>query len=423
MMNESIYMIRCDDIVKKYALYSKKTDRLVEALTPRKKSFHKDFYALNGISFSMARGECVGIVGKNGSGKSTLLKILTGVLTPTSGNVQVNGRVSALLELGAGFNPEYTGYENIYLNGSIMGYSREQMKEKIPEIIEFADIGDFINQPVKIYSSGMFVRLAFAVAISVDPEILIIDEALAVGDVFFQLKCYKKIEEFKKNGKTILFVSHDQSSIIKYCDRAILLDKGKMLCDDTPREVIDQYKQILSADNAHQVEQADQIIEPSTSWKCCYQLNEKILEYGNRQAEIIDFGIFSATGQLVTLYHRNEEYKVRIKVYFHQTVYNPIFAITFKDMSGLEVAGTNTMQEGIETNVIESGNIVVIQFQHKFPFQNYPLFLSLGCTCFDMQGELQILHRMYDVLCIQTVGAKITNGFFDLDCKVNIIHE
>ena len=422
-MNESTCMIRCDNIVKKYALYSKKTDRLIEALKPGKKSFHKDFYALNGISFSMAQGECVGIVGKNGSGKSTLLKILTGVLTPTEGSVQVNGRVSALLELGAGFNPEYTGYENIYLNGSIMGYSREQMKEKIPEIVEFADIGDFINQPVKIYSSGMFVRLAFAVAISVDPEILIIDEALAVGDVFFQLKCYKKIDEFKKNGKTILFVSHDQSSIIKYCDRAILLDKGEMLCDDTPREVIDQYKQILSADNLREVEQADQIIEPSTSWKSCYQLNDKILEYGSRQAEIIDFGIFSETGQLVTLYNRNEEYKIRIKVHFHQTVHNPIFAITFKDMSGLEVAGTNTLQEGIETNVIESGNIVVIQFQQKFPFQNYPLFLSLGCTCFDMQGELQILHRMYDVLCIQTVGAKITNGFFDLDCKVDIIHE
>lgn len=422
-MNEAICMIRCDNIVKKYALYSKKTDRLIEALIPGKNSFHKDFYALNGVSFSMAQGECVGIVGKNGSGKSTLLKILTGVLTPTAGSVQVNGRVSALLELGAGFNPEYTGYENIYLNGSIMGYSREEMKEKISEIVEFADIGDFINQPVKIYSSGMFVRLAFAVAISVDPEILIIDEALAVGDVFFQLKCYKKIDEFKKNGKTILLVSHDQSSIIKYCDRAILLDKGEMICDDTPREVIDQYKQILSDDNLQEVEQADQIIEPSTNWKSCYKLNDKILEYGNRQAEIIDFGIFSATGQLVTLYHRNEEYKIRIKVRFHQTVHNPIFAITFKDMSGLEVAGTNTLQERIETNVIEGGNIVVIQFQQKFPFQNYPLFLSLGCTCFNMQGELQILHRMYDVLCIQTVGAKTTNGFFDLDCKIDFIHE
>ena len=236
-MEEMTCMIQCENITKKYALYSRKVDRLLEAMRPGGRSYHKDFYALQGITFSMHKGECVGIVGKNGSGKSTLLKILTGVLTPTEGSVHVQGRVSALLELGAGFNPEYTGYENIYLNGSIMGYSREEMQRKLPEIIEFADIGDFINQPVKIYSSGMFVRLAFAVAISVDPEILIIDEALAVGDVFFQLKCYKKIEDFKKQGKTILFVSHDQSSIIKYCDRAILLDKGRMVCDGAPKEV------------------------------------------------------------------------------------------------------------------------------------------------------------------------------------------
>ncbi len=422
-MNEQTCMIRCENIIKKYALYSNKTDRLIEALRPRKKSYHKDFYALNGVSFSMHKGECVGIVGKNGSGKSTLLKILTGVLTPTYGNIQVNGRVSALLELGAGFNPEYTGYENIYLNGSIMGYTREEMEKKIPEIIAFADIGDFINQPVKIYSSGMFVRLAFAVAISVEPEILIIDEALAVGDVFFQLKCYKKIDEFKKQGKTILFVSHDQSSIIKYCDRAILLDNGKMVCDDTPREVIDRYKQILSEDFAKDTKILENINAPITNWKLYYKINNNVLEYGNRQAEITDFGIFDFRGALVTTYHRNEEYTIKMKIAFNQTIKNPIFAITFKDMSGLEVAGTNTMQEGIENDMIEAGKTICVSFKHKFSFQNYPLFLSLGCTCFDLNGELQVLHRIYDVVCIQTIGEKITNGFFDIDCKVTVEYE
>ena len=333
-MEEMTCMIQCENITKKYALYSRKVDRLLEAMRPGGRSYHKDFYALQGITFSMHKGECVGIVGKNGSGKSTLLKILTGVLTPTEGSVHVQGRVSALLELGAGFNPEYTGYENIYLNGSIMGYSREEMQRKLPEIIEFADIGDFINQPVKIYSSGMFVRLAFAVAISVDPEILIIDEALAVGDVFFQLKCYKKIEDFKKQGKTILFVSHDQSSIIKYCDRAILLDKGRMVCDGAPKEVIDEYKQILAVEKQqnqpHPEEAMPEEERESVCWKTQYALNEKILEYGDRQAEITDFGIFDESGNLATIYNRNSVYTIKMKVLFHAEIQNPIYAITFK---------------------------------------------------------------------------------------------
>ncbi|BFK88479.1 ABC transporter ATP-binding protein [Pseudoflavonifractor gallinarum] len=426
-MEEMTCMIQCENITKKYALYSRKVDRLLEAMRPGGRSYHKDFYALQGITFSMHKGECVGIVGKNGSGKSTLLKILTGVLTPTEGSVHVQGRVSALLELGAGFNPEYTGYENIYLNGSIMGYSREEMQRKLPEIIEFADIGDFINQPVKIYSSGMFVRLAFAVAISVDPEILIIDEALAVGDVFFQLKCYKKIEDFKKQGKTILFVSHDQSSIIKYCDRAILLDKGRMVCDGAPKEVIDEYKQILAVEKQqnqpHPEEAMPEEKRESICWKTQYALNEKILEYGDRQAEITDFGIFDESGNLATIYNRNSVYTIKMKVLFHAEIQNPIYAITFKDMSGLEVAGTNTMQENVDTGTVKPGQTVTVSFRQKFPFQNYPLFLSLGCTKFDGQGELRVLHRLYDVLCIQTLGAKITNGFFDIDSKVRIAQQ
>lgn len=425
-MAEQTRMIRCENITKKYALYLRKADRLLEAMRPGGRSYHKDFYALNGITFSMSKGECVGIVGKNGSGKSTLLKILTGVLTPTEGIVEVNGRVSALLELGAGFNPEYTGYENIYLNGSIMGYSRDEMEEKIPEIIEFADIGDFINQPVKIYSSGMFVRLAFAVAISVEPEILIIDEALAVGDVFFQLKCYKKIEDFKREGKTILFVSHDQSSVIKYCDRAILLDKGRMVCDGAPKEVIDEYKRLLAIEQQQNQPEEGKIVEKPQEpgcWKLQYSLNNKILEYGDRQAEIIDFGIFDENGDLVTIYNRNNTYTIKIKVLFHVKIQNPIYAITFKDMSGLEVAGTNTMQENIDTGIVEAGRTVVVSFRQRFPFQNYPLFLSLGCTKFDARGELCVLHRLYDILCVQTLGGKITNGFFDIDSKVSIAQQ
>lgn len=237
--------ISVSHIEKIYKLYDRRSDRLREALLPMGKKRHKDHYALKDVSFDVGTGECVGIIGTNGSGKSTILKIITGVLTPTAGTVEINGRISALLELGAGFNPEYNGIENIYLNGMMIGFSREEIDKKLEAILEFADIGDYVYQPVKTYSSGMFVRLAFALSINIDPEILIVDEALSVGDVFFQAKCYHKFEEFKEQGKTILFVSHDMSSISKYCDRVVLLDKGIKLAEGSSKKVIDIYKQVL----------------------------------------------------------------------------------------------------------------------------------------------------------------------------------
>lgn len=419
------YVIQCENVYKRYALYKKKSDRLRETLLAGRKVYHTDFYALNDVTFHVSKGECVGIIGKNGSGKSTLLKILTGVITPTSGTATIHGRVAALLELGAGFNPEYTGYENIYLNGTIMGYSRKEMDEKVPAIMEFADIGDFMYQPVKTYSSGMFVRLAFAVAISVDPDVLIIDEALAVGDVFFQLKCYKKFEDFKKQGKTILFVSHDQSSIIKYCDRAILLNEGNLICDTTTKEAVDIYKKLLvnTAEEPEKEAVGGLRVNKTTVWKLQYKANENLLEYGDKSAEIVDYGIFDAEGNLVTAYYRNEVYSVRMKVRFLERVSNPIFAITYKEIMGLEVAGTNTMQEGIETGDYEAGESVTVSFQAKFPFQNQPFFVSLGCTKFNQQGDLEVAHRLYDVLCVETIGAKVTNGFFDMDTKVQIVRQ
>lgn len=227
--------IAVQDVEKIYKLYDKPRDRMKEAFGFGKKQVHKLHYALSGINMDIYKGETVGVIGTNGSGKSTLLKIITGVLTPTSGEVRVAGRISALLELGAGFNQEYNGIENVYLNGTMMGFSEKEIDQKLPAILEFADIGDYVYQPVKTYSSGMFVRLAFAVAINIEPEILIVDEALSVGDVFFQAKCYHKFEEFKQMGKTIVFVSHDLSSISKYCDRVFLLNKGKLLGRELPK--------------------------------------------------------------------------------------------------------------------------------------------------------------------------------------------
>ena len=231
---EKAVSIKVSGISKIYKLYGKSIDKVKEAFSLTRKKRYEEFYALNQISFEVYKGETFGIVGKNGSGKSTLLKIITGVVKPNSGTIHIDGKVSALLELGAGFNPEYTGMENIYLNGTTMGYSREEMKRKVPTILDFADIGDFISQPVKNYSSGMFARLAFAVAINVEPDILIVDEALSVGDVFFQNKCFKKFEELRSQGITILFVSHDIGSVKQMCSRVLWIERGiQQMCGDS----------------------------------------------------------------------------------------------------------------------------------------------------------------------------------------------
>ena len=230
--------IKLEHITKVYKLYNRNRDRLKDSLGLTKKKCYTEHFALRDVSMEIHQGETVGIIGVNGSGKSTILKIITGVLSPTSGTMEINGRISALLELGAGFNMEYTGLENVYLNGTMLGFSEEEINDRLQAILDFADIGEFIHQPVKTYSSGMFVRLAFAVAINIDPEILIVDEALSVGDVFFQAKCYHKFEEFKKLGKTILFVSHDLTSIAKYCDRVVLLNKGVKLAEGSPRDMV-----------------------------------------------------------------------------------------------------------------------------------------------------------------------------------------
>ena len=241
-------VIKVDHVTKIYKIYDEPTDRFKEALGIGKKQYHRDYYALNDLSFEVGKGEIVGIVGRNGSGKSTILKILTGVLNPSSGSVETIGKVAALLELGAGFNMEYTGMKNIYLNAAMMRVSQEEIEKRIPDILAFADIGDYINQPVKTYSSGMFVRLAFAVAINVDPDILIVDEALAVGDARFQLKCMDKFMEFVQKGKTILFVTHDVNSVKRFCNRAIWLNQGKMIMEGNTDEVTDRYLDFLKSD-------------------------------------------------------------------------------------------------------------------------------------------------------------------------------
>lgn len=417
--------IQVEHLNKMYKLYDKPMDRLKESLGLSRQKKYKEHYALRDVSLTVRRGETVGIIGTNGSGKSTILKIITGVLNPTGGNVEVNGRISALLELGAGFNMEYSGLENVYLNGTMIGFSREEIDEKLDDILNFADIGEFIHQPVKTYSSGMFVRLAFAVAINIEPEILIVDEALSVGDVFFQAKCYRKFEEFKKMGKTILFVSHDLGSISKYCDRVILLNKGVKLREGKPREIIDIYKKVLvnqftEEDDGQEEEKAlaAQSVEKSTAWKDSMLLNPEVQSYGDGRADIEDFGVFDETGSITNTVYKMKEFSVRLRVRFQQAIQNPIFAFSLKDLKGTELSGTNTVIEKLDTGTVRAGEAVEIQFSQVMRLQGGQYLLQLGCTGFENGDNFVVYHRLYDVSCIQVVADKTTVGYFDMDSKV-----
>lgn len=412
--------INVDNVSKIYRLYNKPSDRLKEALGFSKKKLYQEHYALNNVSFEVRKGETVGIIGTNGSGKSTILKIITGVLNPTQGNVSIQGRISALLELGAGFNMEYTGIENIYLNGTMMGFSEEEINAKMDDILSFADIGDFVHQPVKTYSSGMFVRLAFAVAINIDPEILIVDEALSVGDVFFQVKCYHKFEEFKKMGKTILFVSHDLGSISKYCDRVILLNKGVKEAEGKPKEIVDLYKQLMAQNDAP-TDVPKTVVENNQQgmWKQYLNNNPKFQDYGEKHGEIVDYAIIDETGKITSNIQKNTEFTIKMKVRFHKELQEPIFAFTIKDLQGTEVTGTNTMYENIPVGPVKAGEERVIEFKQNMNLQGRDYMLSLGCVGF-FSNKFVVYHRLYDVCDIHVISDKNTVGFYDMNSTVTI---
>lgn len=412
--------INVDNVSKIYRLYNKPSDRLKEALGFSKKKLYQEHYALNNVSFELRKGETVGIIGTNGSGKSTILKIITGVLNPTQGNVSIQGRISALLELGAGFNMEYTGIENIYLNGTMMGFSEEEINAKMDDILSFADIGDFVHQPVKTYSSGMFVRLAFAVAINIDPEILIVDEALSVGDVFFQVKCYHKFEEFKKMGKTILFVSHDLGSISKYCDRVILLNKGVKEAEGKPKEIVDLYKQLMAQNDAP-TDVPKTVVENNQQgmWKQYLNNNPKFQDYGEKHGEIVDYAIIDETGKITSNIQKNTEFTIKMKVRFHKELQEPIFAFTIKDLQGTEVTGTNTMYEDIPVGPVKAGEERVIEFKQNMNLQGRDYMLSLGCVGF-FSNKFVVYHRLYDVCDIHVISDKNTVGFYDMNSTVTI---
>ncbi len=423
--------IEIKDVVKVYKLYDRARDRVKESLGLGRRQSHKLHYALNGVSMNIYRGETVGIIGTNGSGKSTILKIITGVLNPTAGEVHVAGRISALLELGAGFNMEYNGIENVYLNGTMMGFTDREIEAKLPEILEFADIGDYVNQPVKTYSSGMFVRLAFAVAINIEPEILIVDEALSVGDVFFQAKCYHKFEEFKKMGKTIVFVSHDLSIISKYCDRVFLLNKGNLLGEGSPKEMIDAYKRVLVgqyevpgegghgrlADRAEAENTDGQTPGADGAPNAC--VNPDAQEYGTKQAEIVDYYVTDERGVRAMAILKGARFTLHMRVRFHDHVPAPIFALSIKNVLGIEITGTNTMIEKAYLESGEPGQVKDITFTQKMTLQGGEYLLSLGVTGYN-GDTFEVYHRLYDVMDVTVVSDKDTVGYYDMESEVTV---
>ena len=425
--------IQVTDVEKVYKLYDKPSDRIKEALGIGRGKRHTEHHALKGVNLTIRQGECVGIIGTNGSGKSTILKIITGVLNATRGEVKVNGRISALLELGAGFNMEYNGIENIYLNGTMIGFSEKEIDEKLEAILEFADIGEYVHQPVKTYSSGMFVRLAFAVAINIDPEILIVDEALSVGDVFFQAKCYHKFEEFKEMGKTIVFVSHDLSSISKYCDRVVLLNQGTKLGEGRPKEMIDIYKQVLVgqyvATESDQVRLLDdEELRSAASGRkedradrqnTAEDENPELLEYGSKKAVITEYYTTDDKGRKTSAILKGSRFSICMKIRVQENIQAPIFAFTIKNVRGTEITGTNTMFEKAFLEPVSAGEVREVVFTQEMNLQGGDYLLSLGVTGYE-EDEFTVYHRLYDVLSLSVISDKDTVGFYDMNSAIEV---
>ncbi len=424
-----MYAIKVENVTKIYRLYDKPIDRLKESISLTHKSYHRPFYALQNISFQVEKGETVGIIGTNGSGKSTILKIITGVLKPSEGTVEVNGRISALLELGAGFDMDYTGIENIYMNGSVLGFSKEEMDRKLQEILDFADIGDFVYQPVKTYSSGMLVRLAFALAINVEPEILIIDEALAVGDAFFQAKCFHKLEKIKKSGTTILFVSHDIVSVKKLCSRAVWIERGVMQEVGEAKEVCEKY---LSMQIRKQNEELAQLIEDMSLSNTTTEMktgnkhifkaireDEAVEKSGTLEGEILSFYIRNMDGEDVSVLEIEKEYVFGMLTKFHKKLNNVLFGFEMENLRGVKLFSVNNFLTDQVLENVENGDLIEASFRLKLPRICKGEYLISPSLAEGEQNNHVVLERLHNYLKITVDNNGYNLSIIELDTRVD----
>lgn len=414
-----------------------------------KQQYYREFWALKNVSFEIKKGETVGIIGRNGSGKSTLLQIICGTLYPTSGSIQTNGRVAALLELGTGFNPEFTGRENVHMNASVLGLSNQEIDARFDAIADFADIGNFIEQPVKTYSSGMIVRLAFSVAINVDPDILVIDEALSVGDEFFQRKCFSKIETLKNKGVTILFVSHSGSTIVELCNHAILMDDGERLLTGVPKQVVGRYQRLLYAPNHKRAamreqlrdalvdkeQQSDRVISASdkvedaaTKLREHNELQEShdanlkpqsTIAYEAQGARIESPQLVSLDGQLVNNLVRGKIYRYTYTVHFEQAANNVRFGMLIKTVHGVELGGAISAPDIANSiPLVSRGSIINVAFEFKCALNTGTYFLNAGVIALQNGVEIH-LHRLLDIAIFRVLpnAGAISVGIVDFECS------
>jgi len=385
-------IITARHVGKMYRLYDRPQDRLKGQILRRLgKSYGREFWALQDVSFTVQRGEVLGIIGRNGSGKSTLLQILAGVLQTTTGTVEIQGRVAALLELGSGFNPEYTGRENVFMNGAILGISHVEMEERFEEIAAFADIGTFIDQPAKSYSSGMLVRLAFAVQTFVHPDILIIDEVLAVGDVAFQRKCYRRIDALRERGCTILLVSHDINTVTHLCSRALLIEGGHLITQGAPAEIGEQYQKLLFGE----------------------EMSSPVQEYGDGSAEFLDVWFENHHGERVASIASDTDFCYCYRLRFLRPIAEPVFGMRMKSVQGVMLTATNSQMMGLDTGRYETNDEVVVRWKASLPLTPGYYFFSCGCSYPDVD---RFLCRRTDALKLTVIGSTRNMGF------VNVVH-
>ena len=423
--------IHVENLSKVYNLYERPLDRLKEALHPGGRSYHREFYALRDVSFEIKRGETVGIIGRNGSGKSTLLKILAGVLTPTAGKTAVSGRVSSLLELGAGFNPELSGLENVYLQGTLMGFSRPEMEARVPAILEFADIGEFIHQPVKHYSSGMFVRVAFACAINVDPDILIVDEALAVGDVFFQNKCFHRFHAMKEAGTTILFVSHDIGMVKQLCSRALWLEQGTLkMCGDKEDVCRAYFNMIL--ENTREAVPADKLsagealqipvrrMDGQHMFPCLGEPGPD--DFVSGDAEIISFFICETGGARVQFLRVRREYEFHLLGKIYRDLDCVIFGFTLENSRGMAVLACNTFTKEGKGIAVRAGELVETVFRFRLALLKEGDYVISPAIAHGSQQQHAMLSWRHNaqVLHIENPGYNLALLDMDHDDEVRI---
>lgn len=440
LLMSSNFSIRACGLGKCYEVYSRPSDRFRQMILPSinvwlgrsKRDYCQRFWALGNVDLEVAPGETVGIVGRNGSGKSTLLQLVCGTLAPTTGIVETNGRIGALLELGSGFNPEFTGIENVYLNAAVLGLTRQQTTDRLDAIAEFADIGDFINRPVKTYSSGMMVRLAFAVQAQTDPDILIVDEALAVGDTRFQAKCFDRLRQLKDRGTSILLVTHSSEQIVAHCDRAVLMEKGCVLESGAPKDVVNHYLDLLFGSGGNHASEpkplADSAFVSSSSsdnsgseelFQTRPNANPHEYRWGDGKVQITDFKLEGSQGAYPLVVETGERLRLSFNVFAFERIVRPIFGITIKTHEGITLCGSNTEKLGFcdINQVLEAGCGTQVSFDFVCRLAEGTYFLSLGVATRD--GGLVLPHdRRYDAVSFEVSRTPTFLGLVDLSVSI-----